>query len=139
MATTLTRVQVMRGDERMPLRVLIVAPERHGQTAVERQLEKTARAGLEVVARAYAETHALQQFFRCAPDLVILDCDVVPAEPARLVGLLKRMAPGSRIIAVVPALDSVAASAARALGADAIGVLADLSALLDGVAAADVI
>lgn len=129
----------MRRDERMPLRVLIVAPEPCGETAVEQQLDKVSRFSLEVVACAQAETRALQQFFRCAPDVVILDCEVVPAEPARLVGLLKRMAPGSRIVAVVPAIDSVAASAARALGADAVGVLAELPALLDGVAAADAV
>jgi len=129
----------MRADEQMPLRVLIVAPEQRGETAIEQQLGRMTRLALEVVARAHAETHALQQFFRCAPDVVILDCEVVPDEPARLVGLLKRMAPGSRIVAVVPAAGSMAASAARALGADAVGVLAELPALLDSVAAADAI
>ncbi len=127
----------MNSDERLPLRLLIVVPEQEGESAVERQLGRVTSRRLEVAGRAFTETQALQRYFQCAPDVVVLDCGLVPAEPARLVGLLKRMAPGSVIIVLVSAEDSVAARAARALGADAVGVLDDLPALLDTLAATD--
>lgn len=129
----------MSSDDRAPLRLLIVIPEQEGESAVERALGQARARGFEVVARAHTETAALQRYFQCVPDVVVLDCQVMPAEPARLVGLLKRMAPGSCIIAVVPAADSMAGSAARALGADGVGVLADLPILLHGLTAADAV
>jgi AmiR/NasT family two-component response regulator len=127
----------MKSDGRAPVRLLIVIPEHEGGSAVERQLGEAASGAFEVVGRAHTESQALARYFQCAPDIVVLDCQVMPAEPARLVGLLKRMAPGSCIIALVPDADSMAGSAARALGADAIGVLADLPAMLLGLTAAD--
>ena len=129
----------MNSDARAVVRLLIVIPEQEGESAVELELGRTRSRGFEVIARAHTETQALQRYFQCAPDIVILDCQMMPAEPARLVGLLKRMAPGSCIIAVVPAADSMVGSAARALGADAIGVLADLPAILLGLAATDAV
>lgn len=126
-------------DLRMPLRLLVVVPEQEGDSAVELQLGRMTARAFEVVGRAFTETQALQHYFRSAPDVVILDCAVVPDEPARLVGLLKRMAPGSFIIALVAAEGSVAACAARALGADAVGLLHELPALLDTVTAADAV
>lgn len=127
----------MKPDDRAPVRLLVVIPEQEGESAVERQLGRAHSRGFEVVGRAFTETQALQRYFQCAPDLVILDCQVVPEEPARFVGLLKRMAPGSCIIAVVATEDSMAACAARALGADAIGLLSALPGLLDTLTATD--
>ncbi len=129
----------MNSDARAVVRLLIVIPEQEGESALERELGRTRSRGFEVIARAHTETQALQRYFQCAPEIVVLDCQMMPAEPARLVGLLKRMAPGSCIIAVVPAADSMAGSAARALGADAIGVLADLPAMLLGLTATDAV
>ena len=127
----------MKSDGRAPARLLIVIPEHEGESTVERQLGEVTSGAFEVVGCAHTESQALARYFQCAPDIVVLDCQVMPAEPARLVGLLKRMAPGSCIIALVPDADSMAGSAARALGADAIGVLADLPAMLLGLTAAD--
>ena len=127
----------MRGEDGAPVRLLIAIPEQDGESAVERHLGEATPGAFEVVGRAHTESQALARYFQCAPDIVVLDCQVMPAEPARLVGLLKRMAPGSCIIALVPDADSMAGSAARALGADAIGVLADLPAMLLGLTAAD--
>ena len=129
----------MKSDGRAPARLLIVIPEHEGESAVERQFGEVTSGAFEVVGRAHTESQALARYFQCAPDIVVLDCQVMPAEPARLVGLLKRMAPGSCIIALVPDADSMAGSAARALGADAIGVIADLPAMLLGLAAADAV
>jgi AmiR/NasT family two-component response regulator len=129
----------MNAANRAPARLLIVIPEQEGESAVERELAQARPRGFEVIARAHTETEALQRYFQCAPDVVVLDCQVMPAEPARLVGLLKRMAPGSCIIAVVPASDSMAGSAARALGADGVGVLAELPILLHGLTAEDAV
>ncbi len=127
----------MRADGEMSLRLLVVIPE--GEGAVERELAGTQSPALRVVGRACSESQALQSYFQCTPDVVVLDCRVAPAEPARLVGLLKRVAPGSCIVALVQADDSVAASAARALGADAIGLLAELPVLLGRLSAADAV
>lgn len=129
----------MNAANRAPIRLLIVIPEQEGESAVERELGQARSRAFEVIARAHTETEALQRYFQCAPDVVVLDCRVMPAEPARLVGLLKRMAPGSCILAVVPAADSMAGSAARALGADRVGVLADLPILLHGLTAEDAV
>lgn len=125
--------------DRAPVRLLIVIPEQEGESAVEHRLGQVPSHGFEVVGRAHTETQALARYFQCVPDIVVLDCRIMPAEPARLVGLLKRMAPGSCIIALVPAADSMAGSAARVLGADAIGVLADLPTLLQGLTAEDAV
>ena len=84
----------MKSDGRAPVRLLIVIPEHEGGSAVERQLGEAASGAFEVVGRAHTESQALARYFQCAPDIVVLDCQVMPAEPARLVGLLKRMAPG---------------------------------------------
>ena len=129
----------MRGEDGAPVRLLIAIPEQEGESAVERHLGEATPGAFEVVGRAHTESQALARYFQCAPDIVILDCRIMPAEPARLVGLLKRMAPGSCIVALVPAADSMASAAARALGADAIGVLAELPALLNGLTAADAV
>ena len=131
-------MQATKIQDRSPRRLLIVIPEQEGESALERRLDEAGR-GFEVIGRAYSETQALQRYFQSAPDVVVLDCDVVPEEPARLVGLLKRMAPGSCIVALVPAVDSMAGSAARALGADRVGVLADLPILLHGLTAEDAV
>ena len=129
-------MQATKTQDRSPRRLLIVIPEQEGESALERRLDEAGR-GFEVIGRAYSETQALQRYFQSAPDVVVLDCDVVPEEPARLVGLLKRMAPGSCIVALVSAMDSMAACAARALGADAIGLLPELPDLLDRLLAGD--
>lgn len=134
MPVTSLRARAMGTDGEMSLRLLVVIPE--DESAVEHELAATHSSALRVVGRACTESQALQSYFRCAPDVVVLDCRLAPEEPARLVGLLKRVAPGSCIVALVPAEDSVAASAARALGADAIGLLAELPVLLGRLSAA---
>ena len=116
-------------------RVLVVEDEESLHALLQYNLEKE---GFSVDVAVDGE-EALMMIDERAPDIVILDCQIMPAEPARLVGLLKRMAPGSCIVALVPAADSMAGAAARALGADAIGVLAELPALLNGLTAADAV
>jgi len=116
------------------LRVLLVAPDAPQADTALALGAALAEAGVDVVGRTASESLALGLYFERHPDVVVLDSSVAPQEPARLVGLLKRVAPGSYIVVAVPAADSMPARAARALGADAVSLVADLPDLLAGLA-----
>jgi DNA-binding NarL/FixJ family response regulator len=93
---------------------------------------------LELVGRADTEGRALQLYFRVRPDVTLLDYRVSVDEPARFIGLLRRVVPDARVVSIVPALDSVPARAAAALGADIVTTCDRLpSALSAFLAAAD--
>lgn len=74
----------------------------------------------DLVGRADAESRALQLYFRVRPDLTLLDWRVAANQPARFIGLLRRVAPDACIISIVPSFDSMPARAAAALGADVV-------------------
>src|SRR5690606_19552855 len=95
----------------------------------------TESADIELAGWTDSESRAMQLFFLLTPDVTVLDWRVSVAEPARFVGLLKRVAPYARIISVVPAHDSMPARAARALGADAVVTGDELPATLQSFAA----
>lgn len=110
------------------LQIMVAAPE--GEcTWLESALERVAPS-VQVVGRAESESAAMRLYFQVNPDVAVLDTRLVADEPARLIGLLSRVAPGLRIISVVPALDSMPARAAAALGADMISTEADLPAAI---------
>ncbi len=115
-----------------PLRVLLAVPD---QVAGEPLLESLAQAlpRIDVVAQAGTESLAVQLFFSLEPDVTVLDWRISEREPARLVGLIKRVSPGACVIAVVPSPDSAPARAARALGADVVTVAAGLAAHLEAI------
>ncbi|ANQ83769.1 two-component system response regulator [Azoarcus olearius] len=100
----------------VPLRVMLAMPEPLCCAHVTQYLGEATE--IEVVGRTAAESEAMQLFFRLRPDVTVLDWRIAMHEPARLVGMLKRVAPGACVVSVVPALDSMPARAARALGAD---------------------
>lgn len=120
-------------DDKEPLRVLLLAPDPAAVERAGRHLAQVGAPGAVVVDACFSESRALQQYFKLRPDVVVLDCRVVPEEPARFVGLLKRMAPGSCVVAVVPSPESPAAGAARRLGADHVGCLEALPAMIDAL------
>jgi DNA-binding NarL/FixJ family response regulator len=105
--------------QQRPLDVLLVVrdgAEGDGLAGVLRSCAPHVR----VVERTSSESRAMQLFFALNPDITLLDWRVAQDEPARLVGLLKRVAPGARVVTLVPGVDSVPAHAARALGAEAV-------------------
>jgi len=110
------------------LRVLLAVPERLCCTQLDTYLAAT--PGIAVVGRTSSESTAMQLFFREQPDVTVLDWRIAESEPARLVGLLKRVAPGACVIAVVPGADSMPARAARALDADIIVTCGELPGTL---------
>ncbi len=114
------------------LLIMIAAPE-GACTWLDSALARIAPS-VQIVGRAESESAAMQLYFRVRPDVAVLDTRLVANEPARLIGLLTRVAPGLRIISVVPALDSMPARAAQALGADMITVEADLPAAIAAMA-----
>lgn len=128
--------EVVGGAEgqRAPLRVLLAAPEQGGHELLDACLRHD-RSRLVVVGRAASESRVLQLFFSLAPDVTVLDWRMTADEPARLVGLLKRVAPAACVVAVVPAADSTPARAARALGADVVTAPCSLSGELEALAA----
>jgi len=110
------------------LRVLLAAPEEARAEPMASLLHGS--ADIELAGWTDSESRAMQLFFLLDPDVTILDWRVSVSEPARLVGLLKRVAPYARIVCVVPAHDSMPARAARALGADAVATSDELPAML---------
>ncbi len=90
----------------------------------------------DLVGRADAESRALQLYFRVRPDVTLLDWRVAANEPARFIGLLRRVAPDAYIISIVPSLDSMPARAASALGADVVVTCDMLPAALAALAGA---
>lgn len=107
-----------------PLRVMVASPADVRCEHLQRLLAGSPR--LEVVGRADGEARALRLYFEVRPDVTLLDWRVAANEPARFVGLLRRVAPDAKIISIVPSLDSMPARAARALGADVIATCRDL-------------
>lgn len=116
-----------------PLRLMLAMPEPVCCGHVARYLADAAE--IEVVGRTVSESEAMQLFFRLRPDVTVVDWRIAAHEPARLVGLLKRVAPGACVVSVVPALESMPARAARALGADEVVTCDDLPACLSALAA----
>ena len=115
------------------LRVLLAAPTDVRSGRLEALL--TESADVELAGWTDSESRAMQLFFLLTPDVTVLDWRVSVSEPARFVGLLKRVAPYARIVSVVPAHDSMPARAARALGADAVVTSDELPAMLQALAA----
>lgn len=120
-------------DDKQALSVLLVVPDEGAAAHVRRLLGQVPPPGTIVVDACFSESRALQRYFQLRPDVVVFDCRTVPDEPARFVGLIKRMAPGSCIVAVVSEPDSCAASAALRLGADRIGCLDELPRMVGGL------
>lgn len=114
------------------LQIMIAAPE-GVCTWLDSALARVAPS-VQIVGRAESESAAMRLYFSARPDVAVLDTRLVANEPARLIGLLTRVAPGLRIISVVPALDSMPARAAQALGADVITVEAELPAVIAAMA-----
>lgn len=110
------------------LRVIIAAPEGLCNW-IDSALERIAPR-IQLVGRAESESAAMRLYFRVRPDVAVLDTRLAVNEPARLIGMLQRVAPDLRIISVVPSLDSMPARAARALGAEVITTEADLPSAL---------
>lgn len=116
------------------LRVLLAAPEEAQAGPMASVLQGS--ADIELAGWTDSESRAMQLFFLLDPDVTVLDWRVSVSEPARLVGLLKRVAPYARNVCVVPAPDSMPARAARALGADEVVTCEALPELLHAWAAA---
>lgn len=116
-----------------PLRVMLAMPEPLGCAHITRYFDDA--SDIVVVGRTASESEAMQLFFRLRPDVTVLDWRIAAHEPARLVGLLKRVAPGACVVSVVPALDSMPARAARALGADEVVTCDNLPDCLAALAA----
>ncbi len=122
------------------LRVLLAAPTEVRCGRFEAFLVES--PDIELAGWTDSESRAMQLFFLLTPDVTVLDWRVSVSQPARFVGLLKRVAPYARIVSVVPAQDSMPARAARALGADAVvtadelpGCLREMAADRDGIPA----
>lgn len=89
---------------------------------------------IELVGHADTETEALRLYFRTRPEVMVLDSRLVPDEPARLLGMLKRIAPNALIVSLVPSFDSMQARAVEAVGADRVATLPVLGATLAALA-----
>lgn len=111
-----------------PLRALLAVSADFRCERLHRFLATSPR--IDLVARTDAESRVLQLYFRLRPDVTLLDWRIAASEPARVVGLLRRVAPAARIVSIVPSLDSVPARAARALGADVVATCATLEPAL---------
>jgi DNA-binding NarL/FixJ family response regulator len=115
-------------------RVLLAAPPEAGDCMAS---SSWARVPVLVLAgRAETESDAVKQFLKLRPDAIVLDWRLSVDEPARLIGVLRRMVADARVIAVVPDQASMPALAARAMGADVIVTLPDLSRTLVSMARA---
>ncbi len=109
-------------------RVLLAAPPQAGDCVASSSWGMS--PGLHLAGRAETESDAVKQYLRLHPDALVLDWRLAVDEPARLIGVLRRMVADARVIAVVPDLESTPARAARALGASVIVTLPDLSRTL---------
>ncbi|NMG65789.1 two-component system response regulator [Azoarcus indigens] len=123
----------MTAPQTTPLRVLLAVPET--PTCAKLKAELAICTGVRIVGKADRESEAMRLFFRMRPEVLVVDWRIAEHEPARLVGLLKRVSPGTCAVAVVPGVDSMPARAARALGADHVVVAADLPDCLERIAA----
>lgn len=117
-----------------PLQVLLLTADHERHDSLVRLLDT--EPAVEIVGRTARESEVLALFFRFEPDVMVVDWRVAEREPARIIGLLRRVAPGACVVAVVPAADSMPARAARALGADLVTTRAGLCAGLGRIEAA---
>ena len=117
-----------------PLRVLMLTADHERHDSLVRLLDT--QPAVEIVGRTARESEVLALFFRFEPDVMVVDWRVAEREPARIIGLLRRVAPGACVVAVVPAVESMPARAARALGADLVTTRAGLCAGLGRIEAA---
>jgi len=124
---------LMTAAQPTPLRVLLAVPETPACAKLKADI--AVRVGVRIVGKADRESEAMRQFFRLRPEVLVVDWRIAEHEPARLVGLLKRVSPGTCAVAVVPGVDSMPARAARALGADHVVVASDLAECLERIAA----
>lgn len=115
-------------------RVLLAAPPEAGDCTASSSWARV--PGVELAGRAETESDAVRQFLKLRPDAIVFDWRLSVDEPARLIGVLRRMVADARVIAVVPDQASVPALAARALGADVVVTLPDLSRTLLSMARA---
>lgn len=114
------------------LRVALVSP-----SAVRGELVSRIEAcGSEIELVGYADTEsaAVRLYFQSEPDVMVLDACLVPDEPARLIGMLKRIAPNALLVSLVPSFDSMQALAVRTVGADRIATVSDLDETLRALA-----
>jgi DNA-binding NarL/FixJ family response regulator len=117
-----------------PLQVLLLTPDEVRCEPLVPLLAADER--IEIVARTGRESEALALFFRFEPDVMVVDWRVAEREPARAIGMLRRVAPGACVVAVVPAAESMPARAAHALGASLVTTCAGLRAGLGRIDAA---
>lgn len=99
---------------RAMLRLILVSPGSDGLGSLAAELG--ALPGIDLIGRAANESSVLRLYFNLSPDLVIVDLRLATDEPARLVGLLQRVAPGAQIVALVPDHESMAGRAVRFFG-----------------------
>lgn len=97
------------------LRLILAAPESDDPGSLAATLGVL--PGIDLIGRAANESSVLRLYFSLSPDLIIVDLRRVTDEPARLVGLLQRVAPGAQVLALVPAHESMAGRAVRFFGA----------------------
>lgn len=115
-------------------RVLLAAPPQAGDCMASSSWGRV--PVLVLAGRAETESDAVKLFLKLRPDAIVLDWRLSVDEPARLIGVLRRMVADARVVAVVPDQASMPALAARALGADVIVTLPDLSRTLVSMARA---
>lgn len=89
---------------------------------------------IELVGHADTETAAVRLYFHSQPEVMVLDSRLIPDEPARLLGMLKRIAPNAVIVSLVPSFDSIQALAVRAVGADRVVTPSELGVTLAALA-----
>lgn len=115
-------------DRRPRLRVaLVTLPATRAEVVAELDAFRTQ---IELVGHADTETEAVRLYFHSRPEVMVLDSSLVPGEPARLIGMLKRIAPNALIVSLVPSLDSIQALAVRTVGADRVATLSALGVTL---------
>lgn len=112
----------------VPLRVELVA-EGVDQASLYCALQSD-HCPIDLVGCASSESEALRIFFGHAADVVVLDVRLVELEPARLLGMFRRIAPNAITVALVPSRDCPAARAVAAVGPDRIATPATLGLVM---------
>lgn len=121
------------GDKpRKCVRVGLVAPPLIRSSLV-RQL-KHDEVDIQLVGEAESEGDGVKLYFQVEPEVMVLDTRLVADEPARLLGIMRRIAPNAVFVSVVPAMESMQALAAAAVGADHICTAENLAATLASAA-----
>lgn len=117
---------------RSPLRVgLVTSSAVHGELVAGLS---SGGAEIVLVGHADSETEAVRLYFLTQPEVMVLDSRLIPDEPARLLGMLKRIAPNALVVSLVPSLDSMQALAVRAVGADHVATPSGLGVTLAALA-----